>query len=124
MLLEQYNQRLRAAGAVDFDDLLALPLDLFRKRPDVLDRVQRRYDHVLIDEFQDTNRIQYELARRWPCRSATSTWWATTTSRFTAGAAPITATCSPFSRISKARRSIGWNRITAQRSRSSTSPTT
>ncbi len=61
-LLELYNQRLRAAGAVDFDDLLCLPLDLFKKRPEILERVQRRYDHVLIDEFQDTNRIQYDLA--------------------------------------------------------------
>jgi DNA helicase II / ATP-dependent DNA helicase PcrA len=61
-MLELYNQRLRTAGAVDFDDLLGLPADLFRKRPDILERVQRRYDHVLIDEFQDTNRIQYDLA--------------------------------------------------------------
>lgn len=61
-LIPVYNERLRTAGAVDFDDLLQLPLDLFRARPDVLQRVQRRYDHVLIDEFQDTNRPQYELA--------------------------------------------------------------
>jgi DNA helicase-2/ATP-dependent DNA helicase PcrA len=61
-LLPVYNERLRKAGAVDFDDLLQLPLDLFKARPEVLERVQRRYDHVLIDEFQDTNRPQYELA--------------------------------------------------------------
>jgi DNA helicase-2/ATP-dependent DNA helicase PcrA len=61
-LLPVYTERLRKAGAVDFDDLLQLPLDLFKARPDVLEKVQRRYDHVLIDEFQDTNRPQYELA--------------------------------------------------------------
>jgi DNA helicase-2/ATP-dependent DNA helicase PcrA len=63
-LLPIYNERLRAAQAVDFDDLLRLPLELLEKNPDVCERIQRRYEHVLIDEFQDTNRIQYDLARR------------------------------------------------------------
>jgi DNA helicase-2/ATP-dependent DNA helicase PcrA len=62
-LVEEYDRHLRAAGAVDFDDLLLLPLELFRERPDILDKLQHRYDHILIDEFQDTNRIQYNLAR-------------------------------------------------------------
>ena len=62
-LLSEYDKRLRAAGAVDFDDLLALPLELFKTDPSILDKLQRRYDHILIDEFQDTNRIQYNLAR-------------------------------------------------------------
>lgn len=62
-LLPDYNRRLRLANAVDFDDLLNLPLELFAKNPAVLDRVQHAYDHVLIDEFQDTNRPQYDLAR-------------------------------------------------------------
>lgn len=61
-LLPVYNGRLRSANAVDFDDLLQLPLDLFKSNAEVRERIQRRYDHVLIDEFQDTNRIQYELA--------------------------------------------------------------
>lgn len=62
-LLETYDKRLRSAGAVDFDDLLALPLELFRIKPEVLSKLQHCYDHILIDEFQDTNRIQYNLAR-------------------------------------------------------------
>jgi DNA helicase II / ATP-dependent DNA helicase PcrA len=62
-LLDEYNERLKEANAVDFDDLLRLPIDLFKAKPEILDRLQRKYDHVLIDEFQDTNRHQYELAR-------------------------------------------------------------
>lgn len=62
-LLSTYNERLRNANAVDFDDLLRLPLDLFRSNPEILEIVQHRYDYVLIDEFQDTNRHQYELAK-------------------------------------------------------------
>lgn len=61
-LLPEYNRRLQLANAVDFDDLLRLPLELFRRDPAVQERIQRAYDHVLIDEFQDTNRTQYDLA--------------------------------------------------------------
>jgi DNA helicase-2/ATP-dependent DNA helicase PcrA len=63
-LMPRYDESLRRANAVDFDDLLRLPLDMFRLRPEVLESVQRRYDHVLIDEFQDTNTHQYELAKQ------------------------------------------------------------
>ncbi|MBU1637988.1 UvrD-helicase domain-containing protein [bacterium] len=62
-LVGDYDKRLRSAGAVDFDDLLLLPLELFRVNPEILSKLQHRYDHILIDEFQDTNRIQYNLAR-------------------------------------------------------------
>jgi DNA helicase II / ATP-dependent DNA helicase PcrA len=62
-ILEEYNGKLRASSAVDFDDLLIMPIELFSQRPDLRDAVQRKYDHILVDEFQDTNRHQYELAR-------------------------------------------------------------
>jgi DNA helicase-2/ATP-dependent DNA helicase PcrA len=60
-LAERYRAALRAANAVDFGDLLAMPVELFEKRPDVLQRYQRRFTHVLVDEFQDTNLVQYRL---------------------------------------------------------------
>ena len=60
-LAERYRRSLRAANAVDFGDLLALPVELFQKRPDVLARWRRRIDHVLVDEFQDTNLVQFKL---------------------------------------------------------------
>ncbi|WP_257454649.1 ATP-dependent helicase [Archangium lipolyticum] len=56
-----YQRLLRAANAVDFGDLLLLLVALFRKRPDVLEQYRRRFQHILVDEFQDTNPVQYEL---------------------------------------------------------------
>jgi DNA helicase-2/ATP-dependent DNA helicase PcrA len=58
---DEYQQRLRRAGAMDFDDLLGTTVDLFRQRPDVLDRYRRRFEHVLVDEYQDTNSVQNQL---------------------------------------------------------------
>ena len=59
----QYDEMLSRNNAVDFDDLLMKTVVLFRDHPDVLKKYQRRYQHVLIDEFQDTNIAQYSLAR-------------------------------------------------------------
>lgn len=55
---------LRRANAMDFDDLMLHPLALFREHPDVLTRWQSRFDFLLVDEFQDTNRAQYQLVRQ------------------------------------------------------------
>jgi DNA helicase-2/ATP-dependent DNA helicase PcrA len=57
----RYASALKAFNAVDFDDLLVLTLKLFREHPDVLARWQERCRHVLVDEFQDTNAVQYQL---------------------------------------------------------------
>ncbi len=57
----EYQQRLVRAGAMDFDDLLAQTVRLFREHPAVLEHYQRRFRHVLVDEYQDTNRAQNEL---------------------------------------------------------------
>src|SRR3989441_764606 len=54
---------LRQANAMDFDDLLLLPLTLFAEHPERLVYWQRRFDHVLVDEFQDTNAAQYRLVK-------------------------------------------------------------
>ncbi len=54
---------LQRANALDFDDLLLFPLRLFREHPERLAWWQRRFDHVLVDEFQDTNAAQYRLVR-------------------------------------------------------------
>ncbi|HYO74051.1 MAG TPA: UvrD-helicase domain-containing protein, partial [Archangium sp.] len=58
-----YQRLLRAANAVDFGDLLLLLVALFRKRPDVAEQYRRRFQHILVDEFQDTNPVQAELLR-------------------------------------------------------------
>jgi DNA helicase-2/ATP-dependent DNA helicase PcrA len=59
-----YQRALKAQGAVDFDDLLLLPLRLFREHPDVLGGYVRRFRYLLVDEFQDTNGAQLELVRQ------------------------------------------------------------
>ncbi|MSQ36228.1 MAG: AAA family ATPase [Dehalococcoidia bacterium] len=60
---ERYEAALRRSCAADFDDLLGRTLELFERSPETLQRYADRYLHVLIDEFQDTNLVQYELAR-------------------------------------------------------------
>ena len=57
----EYQARLVKAGAMDFDDLLTNAVRLFREHPDVLAQYQERFEHILVDEYQDTNRAQNEL---------------------------------------------------------------
>jgi len=54
---------LRTANAVDFDDLLVLPVRLLEQGPGELERWQSRFDHILVDEYQDTNRAQYRFVK-------------------------------------------------------------
>lgn len=58
----ELERRLRAANAMDFDDLLVRTLELLRTRPEVLDKYQERFRYISIDEYQDTNHVQYEIA--------------------------------------------------------------
>ncbi len=58
-----YEQRLRAANALDFDDLLLQTEQLFLREPEVLTRYQTRYQYILVDEYQDTNPLQYRILR-------------------------------------------------------------
>ncbi len=57
----EYQARLARAGAMDFDDLLGNAVRLFHEHPDVLEHYRRRFRHVLVDEYQDTNHVQNEL---------------------------------------------------------------
>ncbi|MEX1262127.1 MAG: UvrD-helicase domain-containing protein, partial [Balneolaceae bacterium] len=60
---EVYDVRLRAANAMDFDDLLIKPIELFEKHPDILEKYQDRFKHIMIDEYQDTNHAQYKVTK-------------------------------------------------------------
>jgi DNA helicase-2/ATP-dependent DNA helicase PcrA len=62
-IYRRYQERLRAAGAVDFDDLIGLVVELFRRFPDVLERYQERFRYIHVDEYQDTNVAQYHWVR-------------------------------------------------------------
>ncbi len=60
---ESYNKKLKKNNSVDFDDLLILPIELFRNHPDTLEKYQNIYQYILIDEYQDTNEAQYILTK-------------------------------------------------------------
>ena len=60
-IYDEYQRRLRAAGAMDFDDLLTVTVQLFNSFPDALSHYQQRFQHVLVDEYQDTNPAQNDI---------------------------------------------------------------
>ncbi|MDO3721685.1 DNA helicase Rep [Marinobacter sp. chi1] len=59
----KYNEYLKAYNAVDFDDLILLPVQLFRSNPEVLTKWRKKIRYMLVDEYQDTNVCQYELVK-------------------------------------------------------------
>ncbi|MDR2633315.1 MAG: UvrD-helicase domain-containing protein [Treponema sp.] len=60
---EEYQQRLKIFNALDFEDLLVIPIELFERYPEVLGKYRRRYRYIMVDEFQDTSLTQYQLMR-------------------------------------------------------------
>ncbi len=60
---ERYNQALQAYNAVDFDDLICLPVKIFNEHPNILERWQHKLRYLLVDEYQDTNESQYQLVK-------------------------------------------------------------
>ena len=59
----EYNKILKKNNAVDFDDLLKIPVELFQKNSEILNKYQDKYQYILIDEYQDTNEVQYKLVK-------------------------------------------------------------
>ena len=57
----EYEKQLRANNALDFDDLLVRAVQLFETQPDVLDYYQERFRYIMVDEYQDTNTVQFHL---------------------------------------------------------------
>ena len=63
MFTEEYEKQLRANNALDFDDLLFKTVQLFQTQKDVLEYYQERFRYMMVDEYQDTNTVQFELIR-------------------------------------------------------------
>jgi len=63
MIYDRYRQALKTYNAVDFDDLILVPVQLFHDHPDKLDKWQNKIRYLLVDEYQDTNHAQYELVK-------------------------------------------------------------
>jgi len=62
-LFDEYHELMMLHNAVDFDDLIIKPLELFESRPDVLEEYRQRFTYIMVDEFQDTSGIQYNLVK-------------------------------------------------------------
>lgn len=62
-IYKEYRHRLKLNNSVDFDDLLTLPVELFQKDKDTLENYQERFQYILIDEYQDTNEVQYKMTK-------------------------------------------------------------
>ena len=60
---EAYQKKLKTNNSLDFDDLLLKPIELFEEYPEVLEAYQNKYQYILIDEYQDTNEVQYQLTK-------------------------------------------------------------
>lgn len=122
-----YQRRLREANALDFDDIIMTTVNLLQAFPDVAEHYRRRFRHILVDEYQDTNHAQYMLVRelsggavaqapkrtvdgdfvnpaagRWPrCRPPSCAWSVTRTSRSTPSVARRSATSSSSRRTTR-----------------------
>jgi ATP-dependent DNA helicase UvrD/PcrA len=62
-LYPKYHEALKTLNALDFDDLLLLTLRIFREQPAVIERYRERFRYIMVDEYQDTNRVQYEFIK-------------------------------------------------------------
>ena len=62
-IYHDYDRMLKKNNSVDFDDLLKFPVELFKKDSEILEHYQEHYKYILIDEYQDTNEVQYKLSR-------------------------------------------------------------
>ena len=62
-LYDEYLEHLKLYNAVDFDDLIVMPIQIFDEHPEILQKYRERFKYIMVDEFQDTSRIQYRLMK-------------------------------------------------------------
>ena len=115
---KEYDRGLHANSALDFDDLLLQSVRLFDESSEALEKYAGRYRHVLVDEFQDTNPVQYRLARQLASVTETSRSSGTRTRVSTRGVPRTFETSRTSNAISPAAPSICSNRTTGRRPRS------
>ena len=112
-LYAAFQARLRSLNAADFGDLLLHMTELMRDHQDVLAQYHRMFRYILVDEYQDTNLVQYLWLRLLAQARRISAVSATTTSRSIRGAAPRWRTSCASSTIFLEPRSFGWRLTTA-----------
>ena len=84
----RYQRRLRQANALDFDDLIMTTVNILQAFPDVAEHYRRRFRHVLVDEYQDTNHAQYILVRELVGGALRRSWHGRSTTTGARGAVP------------------------------------
>ncbi|MBU2514122.1 UvrD-helicase domain-containing protein [bacterium] len=62
-VFKEYNRTLKGCNALDFEDILYLTIDLFKRFPAEVEKLKSRYEYIMVDEYQDTNRVQYSLVK-------------------------------------------------------------
>jgi superfamily I DNA/RNA helicase len=127
-IYQAYEDQCQREGVVDFAELMLRTYELLRDNDPLREHYQRRFGHVLVDEFQDTNKLQYAWLKMFapPSRAPArvSLRWATTTRASTPSAARGSATW-PISNASTASSvSSSWSRTTGPAATSWTPPTT
>ena len=110
-----YQTALKEASALDFDDLLLKTVELFDQAPAVRERYARKFQFVMVDEYQDTNRPQYLLIKQLASLHRNLASSAIPISRSTSGAAPTCATSSTSKRTFPKPSSSGSSATTARR---------
>ena len=118
-----YDDTLRAQNAVGFDDLLTLPVQLLEENAGILDAYRDRFQFILVDEYQDTNKAQYKLISLLAGSAGNVMVVGDDDQSITAGAAPTSATSWTSSASSRRRPSCASRRTIARRRRSSRWPT-
>ena len=117
LVYEDLESAYRTANAVDFDDLLVLPVRMLRENPAFLEDLRAKFQFILVDEYQDTNHAQYQLVKLLGGEHQNVCVVGDDTSPSMAGAAPTSATFSISRRIFRTRASCGSRRTTARRRR-------
>ena len=87
-IYETYQKKLRTANALDFGDLIMKTVESLRDVPDLREKYQKRFQYLMVDEYQDTNHAQYLLMKYIAGESKTFAWSGMTINRFTLGGAP------------------------------------
>ena len=119
---EMYEVRLHGNNALDFDDLLIKTVRLLRDVDEVSEKYNNKFRYILVDEYQDTNSLQFALISLLTRNRRTSRSSVTKISRSTSGVAQTSATSSISKNIFRRRKPFASNKTIARRRRSSTSP--
>ena len=123
---DYYQKRLKAANALDFDDIIIFTVRIFQQFPDVLEKYRNRFRYIMVDEYQDTNTAQFMLVSLlaskyknlcwsacWQAVTTTSVWSAMMTRVSINSEEPPSKTSSTLKTSTEIPWSSGWSRTTA-----------